>query len=597
MHRAIHIPRVSRPSLAAHVRKGFSLPVLLLCALLAPRPAATIPIGDTLTVIQRPLLNIPAIALPGGELPISCTADPTTTGWTARLERGTFLVPLAIESASYDPATLWWTLAARVPEAGVIRLYELYDLVVAADGGIADRTRNAVRLIPQYRSTYYFVHITDTHLPTELYYYEPGALTDSSEVLDLRAVFADLDVINPEFVVLTGDLVNEGELEDFLERRYFTRAQRQLAEAQVPVFLTAGNHDIGGWNSTPPPSGTARRDWWRFFGWGRLDSPPPGAPWYTQDYSFDYGTVHFTCLESYDNYDNFRPEIYGETSFISSQLQWLAADLAQASGATARVLLHHYDFAGQLNLAQLGVDLALWGHIHSDRGNIFQQPGDLATNNVGNGERAYRLVRVTNGEVYPQYTLTAGSSGERLRVVWSPANDGTQETVSAEITNQQSQRFQNGLLKFRMPPGPGSYQVTGGSLAQIADSADVALCHVNVDILPSVTQTVTLVKLPADVGDDAIASSTRLWLAGENPFMRATEFGFSLARSGWARLTIHAPDGRAVARLVDRVVPAGSHALPWDGRSESGEPVPAGVYFARLECESGAITRKVIVAR
>ena len=33
------------------------------------------------------------------------------------------------------------------------------------------------------------------------------------------------------------------------------------SEFQIPVYLTAGNHDIGGWVATPPPAGTARRDW------------------------------------------------------------------------------------------------------------------------------------------------------------------------------------------------------------------------------------------------------------------------------------------------------------------------------------------------
>jgi len=576
---------------------GHALLAAVLAALLGPAPAGATAVGDTLTVIQRPLLNIPTIVIPGSALPISCSAAPGTTGWSARLERGPFVIPLAIESASYDASTLWWTLNARIPDAQAIPLFELYDLVVEASGGLADRTQHAVNVIPEYRTTYYIAHITDPHLPTSLYYYETGAATDSSELMDLRAVLADLDVIHPEFIALTGDLVNEGELEDFLLRRYYTRGQRALAASEIPVCLSAGNHDLGGWDDTPPPAGTARRDWWRFFGWKRLDSPPPGAPWYTQDYSFDYGTVHYTFLESYDNYHDWRYPIYGATSFIASQLQWLSQDLARASNATARVLFHHYDFAGQLDLAALNVDCALWGHIHSDQGNLNLRPFDLSTNNTGNGERSYRLIRVIEGGIFPLTTLNAGSGGERLRVTWSPANDGTHETVTAQVVNQQTQHFQNGLLKFRMPPGPGTIQVTGGTLAQAADSADIGLCYVNVDILSSSTQTVTVVKTPSAVGDEEPAPRARLWLSGENPFLGRAEIGFALAQPGRVRLTILAPDGREIARLVEGAGDAGAHAVSWDGTDAGGARVPAGVYFARLDADGAAVTRKIILAR
>jgi len=75
-----------------------------------------------------------------------------------------------------------------------------------ADGGIVDTTKNAVRIVSEYKDEYYFIHITDTHLPTHLYYYEPGSESDTSEIQDLREVINDINIINPEFVLLTVDL-------------------------------------------------------------------------------------------------------------------------------------------------------------------------------------------------------------------------------------------------------------------------------------------------------------------------------------------------------------------------------------------------------
>ena len=570
---------------------------LALAGLSRPASVSAIAIGDTLTIIQRPLLNIPSFVVPCDTLRIECAAPSSTTGWSARLQFASHEIALPILSASYDPATVWWTLMAQVPEAADIPLYEQYDLIVQANGGIWDRTRNAVVVIPEYREEYYFVHISDPHLPTDLYYYEAGADTDSSEIMDLRAVIADLNIINPEFVLLTGDLINEGELEDFLLKRYYTRAQRVLTEFKMPVFLTAGNHDIGGWDATPPPDGTARRDWWRFFGWKRLDSPPPGAPWRTQNYSFDYGTIHYTGLESYDNYDDFRYSIYGETSFISEQLQWLNADLAAAAGSTAKVLFHHYDFADQLNLSSLGIDLALWGHIHRDAGSITQYPYDLGTNNPGGGERAFRLVRVAQGQVYPELTMSAGSTGERLRVLYTPANDGTNDTVTASVLNAYPERFENGLLRFFMPGGAGQYQVNGGRLIQCDNAGIFSVCYVGVDIRASANQTVTIVKMPSDADDHPPLARLSLWQNSPNPFALATEFGFLLPAAGHVRLSIYSLEGREVARLVDEWRPANSYTAAWDGRGADGGRVPAGVYFARLTCAGSDVTRKVIFAR
>ena len=109
--------------------------------------------------------------------------------------------------------------------------------------------------------------------------------------------------------------------------------------------MVAGNHDIGGWTSTPPPDGSSRRTWWRFFGWRWLNDPPPGEPIYTQNYSFDYGGAHFVGLEAYDNYDNWRYWLYGQESFTGRQIAWMSNDIAAAPPTTQSIAFYHYDFS------------------------------------------------------------------------------------------------------------------------------------------------------------------------------------------------------------------------------------------------------------
>jgi hypothetical protein len=390
--------------------------------------------------------------------------------------------------AEYVTSTALWRLRGVVPPPP---FFGPWNLVVSAPGLVADTAFRAVQMLPEIPADFYFAQITDTHLPTHIFHDQPGGMTDTSAMTDLHEVLADLDIINPAFIIHTGDLVNEGELEDYLLLRVFSRAQRILRESRVPIFLVAGNHDLGGWIQTPPPTGTARRDWWRFFGWPWLDDPPPGAPWFTQNYSFRFSGVHFSLLEAYDNYDGWRYEIYGANSFTAGQLSWLNQDLAAAPPGP-RVLAFHYDFGDQVDLVDLGVDLALWGHIHQDSGSLDQAPWNLATNNVCDGERSFRLIRVENGQLQPLPTLSAGSQGEMLSVEYTPANDGSADSVAARVVNNYDLEFPEALLRFILPAGATDPEVTGGNLFQVLPRGDFREYQVQVDLPAQTTVEVTI---------------------------------------------------------------------------------------------------------
>jgi hypothetical protein len=223
--------------------------------------------------------------------------------------------------------------------------------------------------------------------------------------------------------------------------------------------------------------------------------------------------VHYVGLEAYDNYEMWRLDIYGEESFTDQQLQWLEDDLAGASESTSQVLFYHYDFAEQMNLTQLGVEMALWGHIHYDSGDINSPPYNLATNNVCSGERAYRLIRVADGILEPSATVSAGYTGSNLRVEYSPSNDGTNMAVTAEITNNLWERFEHARLRVLMPKAPGTIDVTGGTLQQIDDSDSVVVCYIGVDIEPfSIQQVaVTLDGLTGELVDGDVVLTWPTW--------------------------------------------------------------------------------------
>jgi hypothetical protein len=572
--------------------------IALTLALLAPPPSATaeVPraraIGDTLTVLMRPILSIPEQAVQGGSFTVEAKASPGTGGWSASLLGPGGPYTLGVTNAQYSASYERWFLTVSVPTA----VPEwLFDLEVAASGGVYDVARNAVMVRTFEPTDFYFVHITDTHLPTHLYYYQSGADSDTSEMEDLRAVIEDINVINPAFVLLTGDVVNEGELEEYLDRRYYTRAKRILGEFEVPVYVCAGNHDVGGWDDTPPPDGTARRFWWKFFGWNHLYDPPAGDPLYTQNYSFDFGGAHFVSLEAYNNYDRWRRGVYGNDSFTDGQLDWLAADIAAAHPTAPVVAFYHMDFQEQLDIGDLGIDCALWGHIHSSSGSISSPPYDLSTGAVCDGARAMRLVRVSDGAVQPTQPIEAGTIGQSIRVVFDPANDGTHDEVTAAIINNQPVGFEHAMIRFVMPASSAPYGVDAGELLQTVVEGDLAYCSVR---LPAPANHITGVTI-APTGSGVPESGPVVALTappGPNPTATSGTAAFSLSAPARLRVEVFDISGRRVALLVDGRRGAGSHTVSWDLRDDSGRKVASGVYLWSIKAGTAtALARQVVV--
>jgi hypothetical protein len=62
-----------------------------------------------------------------------------------------------------------------------------------------------------------------------------------------------------------------------------------------------------------------------------------------------------------------------------------------------------------------------------------------------------------------------------------------------------------------------------------------------------------------------------------------TTVQFAMAQAAEVTLVVWSPDATAIVRtLVNGSLQAGYHAVAWDGRNESGLPVPRGAYPYRL---------------
>jgi hypothetical protein len=80
-----------------------------------------------------------------------------------------------------------------------------------------------------------------------------------------------------------------------------------------------------------------------------------------------------------------------------------------------------------------------------------------------------------------------------------------------------------------------------------------------------------------------------------NPSAGAATLTFRLPEAGHANLEVFDASGRSVRVVFDGPQPRGVHAAEWDGNSEAGVSVPAGVYFVRLSTAHGRVSTPVIV--
>jgi hypothetical protein len=583
----------------------------------AATPAAAYTYGDTLTTIMRPLPNLPALVLPGGSFTVWALAPSSAGSWSAALQLGALTVPLSPNGGGWLSSKGRWELSFAVPPDTP---EEVYSLLVSSDATIPDQAEHAVKVLPAFKTDYYFAQISDTHLPTHAL--SSGGVidvTDTTGMGDFDAVIEDLNVIHPEFIIHTGDLVNEGELEEYLGMYEMGRAQAMLSRLRDPVFVSSGNHDIGGWGATLPPDGTSRKDWWRYFGWPWLLSPPAGDPYHSQDFTFDYGPLHVIGLEAYINngsYDHYRQDIWGAQSFTAEQMAWLQADIAAQPPGTKKLAFYHYDFGGtlgngspganfsQINPAALGLDAAIWGHNHGvAEGSLSARPINLGLRSVID-RRQFRIFRVSNGVITPGAMHAAGGIStaptDSMALAWSGANDGTRSQLSLSVNNRYNETWDHARIRFVMVDHDSSFTVTGGTLYQTIREGGVTLVYVDCVIpakgvsVVSVQASAPLAGVPPETGAAlSLSASTNPFRAGAAPLV----LRWSSPRAEPATLDVLDLQGRPVATIAADAGASADQSARWDGRDERGGAAPAGMYFVRLRAGRATQVLRLVLVR
>ena len=82
-----------------------------------------------------------------------------------------------------------------------------------------------------------------------------------------------------------------------------------------------------------------------------------------------------------------------------------------------------------------------------------------------------------------------------------------------------------------------------------------------------------------------------------NPFNAETTIQYQVSRQERVHIEIRDIRGTFVACLADRIMPAGSHEITWDGRGHDGKSLPSGIYLCLLKTDSFARRIKMTLIR
>ena len=441
--------------------------VLLLCFPLLLNAA------DPISIVQYPLASRPAIVKSAEAFNILCKAANSTTGWEVSISTEYNSIDLNI-SSRYDAEQNLWVLTATIPPETP---FELYNLQVNANG-LSDDVVHAVKVIKEFKEPYYFVHLPDLHLPSVSWI---GFYDDNNTIPEFNRIVNELEIINPEFVLQTGDIVDNGQQED-----QYQIVQDLFNTVKVPLFLTGGNHDL--WYD-----GHAN--------WTKYINP-------VMDYSFNYGAHFFAGMEMYD---------IPTVTFTAAQMKWLQKELelSQNRGDKMRSLFYHYDESRQITsdfVDDFQVDLLLYGHTHINGTHYLgaRNALNLNTSFTMNDNGVYRLIKVAENQVQ-EFPLI---NYKKMNIIYTPTNDGSNPIVRAIIKNDNPVSFENGQVKFLVTKDAAGYNVTGGEVEQIIPTPGYDVYYVKVNIKSSSIQKVIIQSnsLPGNIPPGIVNASPEKYL-------------------------------------------------------------------------------------
>jgi len=361
---------------------------------------------------------------------------------------------ILLDVESFEKENDGWYAIVKVPFETPVELYNLTLIILKDDKYYSTSRPRAVSIVDSFDDNFNFVHITDFHVGDPRGFAE--SIRETIGYKSVRRCIYEINLLNPDFVIISGDLVF-GQLYPFEYRREYKKCYDMIQMFDVPTFLAPGNHD--GYRRLGEDG---LEIWQEYFG-----------PLY---YSFDYGNYHFLSINSFD----WPAEQRWTISFLSfnwgggvgnRQIGWIEQDLKTNDANLTFMFMHHNPLWDTINDNFLGlhyknqdilleiiddynVDMVLAGHTHIDNITIKNDTIFVTTTTpeseirVDDGYWGYRLIEIEDGKIKkynykePRFSIPS----YKFKVEYN-------SKYSATVINDLEMDIEV-LLKFTVPKRP-----------------------------------------------------------------------------------------------------------------------------------------------
>ena len=363
-----------------------------------------------------------------------------------------------------------------------------YELILNTSTGQESST-GAVKVIKEYKDSYYIMHMSDTHR-AQGSYDETHTLRKASEIIKIS------NIIGPEIFFETGD--NQYSIRNHPEREvsYYHGLPAEgiigIHDAFAATFMCAGNHDSPNNNYASDTNVAETADFFnKYYG--------------LHIYNFIYGNGRFTV------HNNAWGGSMDKTGQGNDAAAWL-----NSVGWGNFVLGAAHTMGGTFApfYRVVNVDLAIVGHNHYLANNnphlIDGDPVNYVADSVRDlGNFEFNLFKVNNntGVYVPVSGSTArcqviqGDSQSliadpsqwipNLQISYSQSNDGSSSENTATIINNYNFSIESARVRFIMPKGM-NYGVSQGTIDQQFDGDSYRVVDVSVDLGANSTTTVDI---------------------------------------------------------------------------------------------------------
>jgi 3',5'-cyclic AMP phosphodiesterase CpdA len=169
---------------------------------------------------------------------------------------------------------------------------------------------NAIAQKGNPKAPWFFIQVTDPQFGM----YDSNAGFEKETILYEKAV-AKINILNPDFVVITGDFVNDSK--SISQIKEFKRITAKI-NPKIPVYYTPGNHDLG---QTPDENSL-------------------------KEYIKNYGSDKFSFRHKGSSFIGFNSSLI-KAKLVNpeqKQFKWITKRLKESQGASHIILFCHYPF-------------------------------------------------------------------------------------------------------------------------------------------------------------------------------------------------------------------------------------------------------------